>query len=100
MQVVNKLAMMSYQVPAVVNLLQLSTCTVFIYMISALGVKTDPMRMEFAKPYAIYVCAFAAGIYANMRALAATNVETVIVFRCVSCCLPTYKLGAHIISTQ
>ena len=67
MLVVNKLAMMSYRVPAVVNLLQLFTCSVFIYVIGFAGVKTDPLKMEFAKPYAIYVCAFASGIYANMK---------------------------------
>jgi len=78
---VNKLAMMSYRVPAIVNLLQLISCTVFIYIIGFAGVKTDPLRMEYAKPYAVYVCAFASGIYANMKALAASNVETIIVFR-------------------
>eukprot|EP00037_Helgoeca_nana_P025982 m.289300 g.289300 ORF g.289300 m.289300 type:complete len:314 (+) comp27105_c0_seq1:37-978(+) len=81
MLVVNKLAMMSYRVPAVVNLLQLTACTIFIYAIGAVGVKTDPLKMEYAKPYAIYVCAFAGSIYANMKALAASNVETIIVFR-------------------
>merc|ERR1719198_1437375 len=84
MLVVNKLAMMSYRVPAVVNLLQLSTCSVFIWMIGQVGYKTDALTLEHAKPYAIYVCAFAGSIYANMKALAASNVETIIVFRACS----------------
>ena len=29
----------------------------------------DPLEMEMIKPYCLYVVAFAAGIYANMRAL-------------------------------
>ena len=41
-----------------------------------------------ARPYALYVCAFAAGIYSNMRALAVSNVETIIVFRaCTPMCV-------------
>ena len=33
------------------------------------GVRVDPLEMEMIKPYCLYVVAFAAGIYANMRAL-------------------------------
>eukprot|EP00041_Stephanoeca_diplocostata_P004690 m.49027 g.49027 ORF g.49027 m.49027 type:complete len:313 (-) comp15289_c0_seq1:226-1164(-) len=88
MLVVNKLAMMHYKVPAVVNLLQLGSCSLFVFAIGFMGVKTDPLKMEYARPYAIYVCAFAAGIYANMRALAVSNVETIIVFRaCTPFCV-------------
>ena len=36
------------------------------------------------RPYLVYVCMFVATIYANMRALQHSNVETIIVFR--ACC--------------
>lgn len=82
MLVVNKLAMRSYPVAGAVNLMQLTSCSIFVFAIGSLGLaKTDPVRWEMVKPYGIYVCAFAAGIYSNMKALGATNVETIIVFR-------------------
>lgn len=82
MLVVNKLAMSSYPVAGLVNTFQLASCSIFIFIIGALGLaKTDPVKWDMVKPYAIYVCAFAGGIYSNMKALGASNVETIIVFR-------------------
>jgi GDP-mannose transporter len=53
-----------------------------------MGVKIDQLEMEKVKPYCIYVCAFSMGIYANMRALSVSNVETIIVFRaCTPMCV-------------
>lgn len=44
------------------------------------------------KRYALYVCAFAAGIYSNMRALSVSNVETIIVFRaCTPMCVASIE---------
>merc|ERR1719272_151130 len=82
MLVVNKMAMSSYPVAGAVNLMQLGTCSIFVWIVGGLGLaKTDPIKWEMVKPYGIYVCAFAAGIYANMKALGLSNVETIIVFR-------------------
>jgi len=80
MLVINKLAMRSFPIPAIVNLFQLITCTIFVYAIGFV-VKIDHLEMDKVKPYALYVVAFACGIYANMRALELSNVETIIVFR-------------------
>jgi GDP-mannose transporter len=88
MLVTNKLAMSSFPVPAMVTLIQLVTCTAFVYVIGFAGVKTDALTLENAKPYGIYVLAFACGIYSNMRALEGSNVETIIVFRaCTPLCV-------------
>lgn len=88
MLVINKMAMKSYPIPAVVNLYQLATCSIFVFAIGFMGVKTDKLQMDKIRPYALYVCAFAAGIYSNMRALAVSNVETIIVFRaCTPMCV-------------
>lgn len=92
MLVINKKAMMSYPIPAIVNLYQLATCSIFVFVIGFLGIKTDRLQMDKMKPYALYVCAFAAGIYSNMRALSVSNVETIIVFRaCTPMCVASIE---------
>ena len=47
-------------------------------------VKPDSFEWRKVKPYLLYVGMFVATIYANMRALQHSNVETIIVFRAVS----------------
>eukprot|EP00039_Didymoeca_costata_P018784 m.334951 g.334951 ORF g.334951 m.334951 type:complete len:310 (-) comp17481_c0_seq1:1841-2770(-) len=92
MLVINKLAMRSLPVPSLVSLCQLVSCAIFVYVIGFMGVKIDHLEMDKVKPYAIYVLAFAAGIYSNMRALAVSNVETIIVFRaCTPICVATIE---------
>lgn len=44
-------------------------------------IKADAWEWHKVKPYLVYVCMFVATIYANMRALQHSNVETIIVFR-------------------
>ena len=46
-------------------------------------VATDHFEWRKVKPYLYYVGMFVATIYANMRALQHSNVETIIVFRAV-----------------
>ena len=46
-------------------------------------VPVDRYEWRKVKPYLIYVVMFVATIYANMRALQHSNVETIIVFRAV-----------------
>lgn len=41
----------------------------------------DPLESSKVKPYLLYTIAFVLGVYCNMRALAHSNVETVIIFR-------------------
>ena len=48
------------------------------------GVHVDKLETSKLEAYALYIVAFVASIYANMRALALSNVETVIVFRACS----------------
>lgn len=49
-----------------------------------MGGQVDPIEWYKVKAYAMYIVAFVAAIYANMKALEASNVETVIVFRACS----------------
>jgi GDP-mannose transporter len=104
MLVVNKLAMRSFPIPAMVTLAQLISCTIFVYFIGALGVKIDHLTKANCKGYAIYCGAFAAGIYSNMRALAGTNVETIIVFRACTpitvCVIEWFFMGRELPSTR
>jgi GDP-mannose transporter len=49
-----------------------------------LKVKVDDFESNKLSAYFIYSCGFAAGLFFNMKALAVSNIETIIVFR--SCC--------------
>ena len=82
MLVVNKVALFHVPRPSLVAGLQLATCSAFVLALKAAGVlAVDTLQWEKVRPYLIYVVAFSASIYCNMRALDASNVETVIVFR-------------------
>jgi GDP-mannose transporter len=72
--------------PTVVSFIQIIFSTVQILVMKyAFGVKVDELEYDKMKAYALYICAFVLSIYANMKALALSNVETVIVFRA---CVP------------
>lgn len=85
MLVVNKMAMKSLPIPALVSVIQLIVCAVFIQLLGVLGLtKVDSITWSKVKPFSLFVLAFATGLYANMQALAASSVGTIIVFR--ACC--------------
>lgn len=72
--------------PTVVSFLQIIFSTVQILIMKYLfGVKVDELEYDKIRAYAVYIVAFVFSIYANMKALALSNVETVIVFRA---CVP------------
>mmetsp|Transcript_33694 Transcript_33694/g.34321 ORF Transcript_33694/g.34321 Transcript_33694/m.34321 type:complete len:331 (+) Transcript_33694:103-1095(+) len=77
----NKMAMVYIPLPAVVSFIQILSSTIFVLGIMQCGVTVDKLEWSKLKSYALYIVAFVAAIYANMRALALSNVETVIVFR-------------------
>lgn len=85
MLVVNKLAMKALPAPALVSITQLVIASVFIGGIGLTGLaEVDGIAWDKVKPFSLFVLAFATGLYANMKALAATSVGTIIVFR--ACC--------------
>lgn len=85
MLVVNKMAMKALPVPALVSLIQLVICAVFIQLLGILGMtKVDAITWSKVKPFSLFVLAFSTGLYANMKALQASSVGTIIVFR--ACC--------------
>ena len=72
--------------PSVVSFLQIVFSTVQILLMKYIfGVKVDELEYDKIRAYAVYIIAFVFSIYANMKALALSNVETVIVFRA---CVP------------
>ena len=71
-------------VPSVVSFIQILSSAVFILIIKLFGVQVDNLEWDKVKSYSLYIVAFVAAIYANMQALAHSNVETVIVFRACS----------------
>eukprot|EP01041_Mallomonas_annulata_P005560 gene5559-11190_t len=77
----NKMAMVHLPLPAVVSFVQILSSTIFVLGIMQCGVQVDKLEWTKLKSYSLYIVAFVAAIYANMRALALSNVETVIVFR-------------------
>jgi drug/metabolite transporter (DMT)-like permease len=70
--------------PSVVSFVQIIFAAVVIVLMKGCGVKVDSLEKEKMKAYAMYIFAFVSSIYANMQALAHSNVETVIVFRACS----------------
>lgn len=81
----NKMSMEFLRVPAAVSLMQITFATVVIFIIKVSGLaKVDGLELEKVKAYGVYIFAFVAAIYCNMKALQASNVETVIVFRACS----------------
>jgi len=80
----NKAAMLYIPRPSVVSFIQLVSTTVFVLGIKFAGVKVDDIEWDKVRPYALYILAFVAAIFANMKALSHSNVETVIVFRSCS----------------
>ena len=80
----NKMAIEHLPVPSVVSFIQIFSSTVIILLIKCCGVQVDNLEWGKVKSYSIYIVAFVAAIYANMQALAHSNVETVIVFRACS----------------
>ena len=82
MLVINKLAVHHVGAPAFVTLVQFVASTAFV----AVGwlckaIELDALRWSRLRHFIIYVCAFSAGTWSNMKVLMSANVETVIVFR-------------------
>ena len=85
---INKLTLRQMPYPALVAVLQLLATLAFIGSGRALRyIRVDPVRWKYVKPYLYYVLAFSIGVYCNMRSLAASKVETIIVFRALSPCI-------------
>jgi hypothetical protein len=80
----NKMVMVYLPIPSVVSFIQIITSTIAILVYQFCGGKVDALEWPKVKAYSLYIVAFVAAIYANMQALSASNVETVIVFRACS----------------
>jgi hypothetical protein len=78
----NKAALFYFNRPSVVSVIQIGFAAIIVLMMKyCCCVEIDDLEWDKIKPYCLYIVAFVAAIYANMRALAMSNVETVIVFR-------------------
>lgn len=77
----NKAAMIFIPLPSVVSFIQIVSSVVILFILMACGVKIDKLEWPKVKAYGLYIFAFVTSIFANMKALQHSNVETVIVFR-------------------
>lgn len=86
MVLVNKLILHHMPFPSLVMTAQLWFTLLFIFLASTMFrlIPCDPLKWEHVKPYLLYTVGFSLGIYCNMRSLAVSNVETVIVFRAMA----------------
>eukprot|EP00746_Dinoflagellata_sp_MGD_P013414 gnl/MRDRNA2_/MRDRNA2_128987_c0_seq1.p1 gnl/MRDRNA2_/MRDRNA2_128987_c0~~gnl/MRDRNA2_/MRDRNA2_128987_c0_seq1.p1 ORF type:complete len:355 (-),score=38.55 gnl/MRDRNA2_/MRDRNA2_128987_c0_seq1:6-1070(-) len=85
MLVANKLAIHFVPMPAFVFCIQLAVSVVYVYAGGVLKyIEVDDWTWVKIKSFSPYTAAFVASVYANGRALQASNVETVIVFRACS----------------
>ena len=78
------MAMVYLPFPSVVSFIQIITSTIAIVAMKYFGVQVDEFEWDKMKAYSLYIVAFVAAIYSNMKALSNSNVETVIVFRACS----------------
>lgn len=80
--VINKLAIAAIPAPSFILLCQLSSCALFIKVLSAAGaVECEPLSTNKARQFAIIVVGFIATLYANVTALSYVPVDTIICFR-------------------
>ena len=77
----NKMAIHYLPSPSIVSFAQILFSAVAVLVIKAGGYPVDWFEWEKMKAYGLYILIFVAAIYTNMKALAESNVETVIVFR-------------------
>ena len=91
MLVINKLAVHHIPLPSFVTFCQFAATAAVVLLASAAGwLRFDPHDWNKIKYFVIYVCAFSAGTWSNMKVLMVANVETVIVFRA---CTPIVVSG-------
>ena len=82
---VNKLCVHRVPCPSLISSIQFAVSVVTIFVLKAAGVITvDPIVWSKVRPYTGYVVMFVCTIYANMKSLEHSNVETLIVFRACS----------------
>jgi len=77
----NKMAIHYLPSPSIVSFAQILFSAVAVLIIKATGYPVDWFEWDKMKAYSIYIIIFVAAIFTNMKALAVSNVETVIVFR-------------------
>lgn len=78
------MAMVYLPLPSVVSFIQIASSAVIVLLIKSCGINVDDLDSDKLKAYAFYIVAFVTCIFANMKALENSNVETVIVFRACS----------------
>lgn len=85
MLLVNKLVLSVIPMPSSVTLTQLVAAVALIYLLKFFKVcEVDAFEKDKVKLYSIYVVVFVLSIYANMKTLQASNIETVIIFRAMT----------------
>lgn len=78
----NKMAMEYIPSASVISFVQILFSTIAVYIIKWMKWSdVDDFEWKKVRPYLFYIVCFVAAIYANMKALQGSNVETVIVFR-------------------
>jgi len=81
----NKVTMFHFPAPGVVFCLQILVTVIFIHVGQSLGkITADSFSTENVRTFVPYIMSFVISLYSNGRALAHSNVETVIVFRSCS----------------
>jgi solute carrier family 35 protein len=91
----NKLAVSYLPIPSVINLVQIMSSALIVSGMKLLGLPVNDFEWSKVRAFALYIIAFVTAIYANMQALAHSNVETIIVFRActpIAVCMIEYFL--------
>lgn len=81
----NKICVHLIPLPSGITIIQLVAAVFIVYILKFMDfTKVDDFQWAKMKPYMVYTCSFVGGVYANMRSLQISNVETVIVFRAMT----------------
>mmetsp|Transcript_12332 Transcript_12332/g.29515 ORF Transcript_12332/g.29515 Transcript_12332/m.29515 type:complete len:342 (-) Transcript_12332:23-1048(-) len=85
MLVVNKLAIQLFPAPNLLLVIQLSSSALVLWLLGQNGVlQVDSLQWDKLSKYWVVAAVFLLNIYTNIMALRSSNVETVIVFRCLT----------------
>jgi len=83
--VVNKVVISLLPLPAFIFVLQIAATVLFIAMGRVFGsIQPEALTLSNFRTFVPYIVAFVTALYSNGRALRASNVETVIIFRACS----------------
>eukprot|EP00668_Euglena_longa_P002547 GGOE01002976.1.p2 GENE.GGOE01002976.1~~GGOE01002976.1.p2 ORF type:complete len:152 (+),score=37.53 GGOE01002976.1:44-499(+) len=78
----NQLTLKFFPLPALVTMVQLIFCAAVVAVLKAAGkVEVDDFQRDKVPPYLLYMLVYSAGVFADLKTLSGSNVDTLLMFR-------------------